>query len=610
MKTKRMGADNITFLIDKLGEECSPTQQLREFVQNGCEAIQRVQAEDPEYQGRIVIDFDPDWTKDYGAPKLAIIDNGDGMYAAELQRYMNNLSSSGSTQALDANYGVGAKIASLSLNPEGVIFESWKGGAGHMIHIWKDPDEGTYGLKPVCDADGVEDYVPELRDDAKPNIVTTHGTRVVLLGAHAEDNTCRAPAGEDAKDQWLIKTLNRRYFRFPENIDITARTSPWKAVASSSTPRKGVKGQEHMLTTCSVASGRVRLRGATAHWWLMPATPREWPQSQAAWSNHCETLGHVAVLVRNELYLHRTRASGRFVLQDFGITAGTSAVIIYVEPDQIAVNMARTHLNFEGGEPPWTIWGTQFREQMPKALADYVDALHQRADKSVDEEIRDRLSSLMDLFSPPRFRARSGGAALADPDTITAGGQPEPPTEPPPDPPPPPEPPPPNPLPPRPSRGQRGHKVSDRLKPKGMEADCVEPQAIPHVEWVTDDQLGDVAAEYLRAENQIRANKNFRFFQQIAERIALDFPNQPSAKAVIQRHIRSWFGTQLVEAVLGVQSLVSTNSDNWDQGTVDRMLKPEALTIAVCVRSLAVSMIRNACSKSLGRSVTEEAQAN
>jgi hypothetical protein len=48
MKTKKMGADNITFLVDKLGEECSETQQYREFVQNACEAILDVQKSVPD----------------------------------------------------------------------------------------------------------------------------------------------------------------------------------------------------------------------------------------------------------------------------------------------------------------------------------------------------------------------------------------------------------------------------------------------------------------------------------------------------------------------------------------------------------------------------------
>lgn len=610
MKTKPMGAANIPFLVDKLGEECSPTQQLREFVQNAVEAIQRVQIDNPEYEGDVRIDFDPYWTEKCGAPKLSIVDNGEGMNEGELQRYMNNLSSSGRSQAVDANFGVGAKIASLSLNPLGVIFESWKAGAGHMIHIWRDEAESEYGLKPIPNAEGVEDYVPALNDDAKPSIVTQHGTRVVLLGMDDNDNTCEPPEDENARSEWLVKTLNRRYFMFPPNIRISARTSPYKADPNDSKcPRRLVEGQRNMLDTCAVEKGRVLLRGAVAHWWLLPTEDSAWPNSQASWGRSYEARGHAAILMRSELYLHRFDNSGRFVLQEFGISAGYNAVVIYVEPEKVALNMARSMPQFEGGEPPWHEWGAQFRAQMPKPLADYVENLHQHADKTVNDEIKKALKDLLDLFSPPRFKPAEKGNATHDPSSMGPGGSPEPPprsTRPR-------STPPPITGPRRRYNGPRGHNISDRLKPKGPEAQRVEPPTQPEVEWVAGQEgkeFNDVAAIYSPSTNTIRANRDFRFFRQIAERMEKDFPNRPGSKTVIWHAVERWFGQQLVEAVLGVQSLVSSRSSTWDQVLVDKMLEPEALTVAVCVRCQAVSMIRNACSKSLGRSAPEETQAN
>jgi hypothetical protein len=620
MKNKKIGCKHPTFLVDKLGEECSPTQQLREFVQNACEAIQRVQRDDPTHRGRIVLDFADDWTEACGAAKLSITDNGEGMTAEQLDEYMNNLSSSGRTQALDANFGVGAKIASLPLNPLGVIFESWKAGEGHMIHVCKD-DEGDFGLKPIPDADGLTDFVPAIRDDVKPALIESHGTRVVLLGEDEDDNTCRPPEGEDAHTEWLIKTLNRRYYRFPANIEISARTSPWKADRSSSCPRRSVKGQANMLAACALASGRVQLRGAVAHWWLMPQNDGDWlnradadgsTNSQAGWGRSYETRGHVAVLVRDELYLHRFGNSGRFVMQEFGVTAGSTAVIIYVEPEHVAINIARTTPQFQGGVPPWSEWGAQFREKMPKELQDYVEALHQRSDTSVDDEIRKRMEDLMDLFSPPRFQQRTNGATNADLDSLTAGGQstPSKPSL--------------RPRPssgldpaprPRPHGGHRGLDYSDRVKPSGPPAARIEPPIRPRVEWLSKEDAtkefqDDCAAHYVRPDNTILANPNFRFFEQLVDRFEREFPNRPGARTVIERHLHSWFGQQLVEAVLGVQSLISSRSPTWDQAKVDEMLRPEALTVAVCVRCQAVAMIRGACSKSLGRSAVDEVQAS
>jgi hypothetical protein len=44
------------------------------------------------------------------------------------------------------NFGVGAKIASLPWNPEGVVVISYKDGKGSMIQIELDPDTADYQL--------------------------------------------------------------------------------------------------------------------------------------------------------------------------------------------------------------------------------------------------------------------------------------------------------------------------------------------------------------------------------------------------------------------------------------------------------------------------------
>jgi hypothetical protein len=44
------------------------------------------------------------------------------------------------------NFGVGAKIASLPWNPEGVVVISYKGGKPSMMQIELDPDSADYQL--------------------------------------------------------------------------------------------------------------------------------------------------------------------------------------------------------------------------------------------------------------------------------------------------------------------------------------------------------------------------------------------------------------------------------------------------------------------------------
>ena len=64
-----MSGHNVGFLLDRLGQDCSPLQYLRELTQNGKEAIDRVGS-----SGQII--WDVDWiTFDL----TGVIDTGDGM---------------------------------------------------------------------------------------------------------------------------------------------------------------------------------------------------------------------------------------------------------------------------------------------------------------------------------------------------------------------------------------------------------------------------------------------------------------------------------------------------------------------------------------------------
>ncbi len=50
-----MTVDNVGFLLDRLGQDCSPLQYLRELTQNAIEAVQRTGE-----HGQI--NWDVDWT--------------------------------------------------------------------------------------------------------------------------------------------------------------------------------------------------------------------------------------------------------------------------------------------------------------------------------------------------------------------------------------------------------------------------------------------------------------------------------------------------------------------------------------------------------------------
>lgn len=216
--TKRMEVANLAFLLERLNEDCAPLQFLRELTQNALEAIAKL----PEPKGTVV--WDVEWNRFdlTSIYKLSVVDNGAGMTGEEMMQYINALSSSIQLQSKSGNYGVGAKIAAAPLNPHGLVYLSWKNGVGSMIHLWKDPETGEYGLRPI-EAGGEELWWAPVDEIFKPDLIEQHGTMVVLLGNDDEHHTMEAPPGTPTPSQWVARYLNTRYFRFPEGVDVKAR---------------------------------------------------------------------------------------------------------------------------------------------------------------------------------------------------------------------------------------------------------------------------------------------------------------------------------------------------------------------------------------------------
>jgi hypothetical protein len=107
---------NPTFLLERLGSECTDLQGLRELTVNGLDAI-TAQGEDT--RGRVV--WDMDWVRLVSPGgrlrKLSVIDTGASMTPEQLRYYINQLAASGREQSSTGNFGVRAKVAAGSRNP-------------------------------------------------------------------------------------------------------------------------------------------------------------------------------------------------------------------------------------------------------------------------------------------------------------------------------------------------------------------------------------------------------------------------------------------------------------------------------------------------------------
>jgi hypothetical protein len=592
--TLAMTVNNTGFLVDRLGEDCHPLQHLRELTTNSIEAILRT----PEQTGEVV--WDVDWvTYDLAARyKLSITDTGEGMTGEEMEKYINQLSSSGSEQSLSANYGVGGKIATATKNHAGVVYVSWKGGNSALVHLWRDPETGQYGLKRFETGNGDTTYHYSVEDSIKPAIINSHGTKVVLWGNSEDEDTMKAPPDAPSPSRWISKYLNSRYYRFPPSILIKVREG-WEFPREDKDHNllRSIVGQEKYLANHAEASGVVDLTGAKAHWWILRDEPAITNNS-----GFVESAGHVAALYKDELYELSSGRSGSSTLQTFGVIFGYRQVVIYVEPDnqhgQLMTNTARTALLLNRQRLPWTDWAAEFREKMPDEIENLIAAkaaCASGADHS--KSIKERLQQVIDLFKLSRYKpapdgmyrvapypsgsARSNSSVEIKAEAGTGSGG-------------------------APVDSSAGGVYAAFQTENGIPANISKGEAFPVVSWIcvkdgTRDpgDLEDRAARYLPDQNRLLVNRDFRVFSDMVKKFLVDLGGSESLRPSVQDAVEQWFEMALVETVLGVQAL--KNAREWDPGDIKNALSEESLTAVVMPRYHVHNAVKRHLGSKLGK---------
>lgn len=581
------------FLLDRMAKDCSELQFLRELTQNSIESILRT----PEKSGEIV--WDVDWTS-YdleGVYKLCVTDNGDGMTGEDMIKYINHLSSSGGIQAYNANYGVGAKIAAATRNQAGLVYLSWRDGVGSIIHFWKDPQTGEYGLMQLKRPDETWGHWAHVENSVKPENIGLHGTKVVLFGNTPDSNTMTPPEGASSPSRWVTKYLNTRYFQFPAGIAVKAREG-WENDRSDTDRNllRTITGQKRYLDDHSMSSGIVDLTNARAYWWILR---NENALSQN--TGYIASSGHCAALWKDELYEMTTGRANTATLQNFGVIFGYSQVVIYIEPQEamgveIYTNTARTNLILNGNPLPWADWQDDFRKSMPKEITEHMEAVAAASQASDHKDsIKDRLKQIEELFKLSRYRPIKGGALLVGGETQASGGgtrygtnkaltgvsvagvQP----------------------------GKSSSVYSLFLTENGVPGADAKPDLFPTVLWVSvqegSRQVGDMedrAAKYLEKDNMLQINADFRVFTDMVKRWTEYFGNVPGAQSVVKEVVREWFEQSLVEAVLSSNTL--RNAQYWSIENVRSMLSEEGLTAVVLPRWHIEQAIKRALGSKFG----------
>jgi len=443
-----------------------------------------------------------------------------------------------------------------------------------------------------------------LDENVRPEGITQHGTKVVLLGNEERTDTTQRPPGTASSSKWISKYLNSRYYRFPEGVTVMARE--WWKYTLSRSDRDNLRtltGQERYLAQHAVTLGDVTLTGAIAHWWILRDEPAITKNS-----GFVESAGHVAALYQNELYELSTARAGMSRLQQFGVTFGYRYVVIYVEPVEdelggLTTDTARTSLLVENKPLPWTEWASEFRENLPDPINALVaERAAAAAGTDHGKSIRERLAEIMTLFKISRYRPASEGGTLSDPARTVPGGQ----------------------------VGATTRSVSDGSgrrdgaggrggnvyavfeRSGGSPERRIRPDPFPHVTWVSRKdgtrEYGDIedrAAKFLPDQNLLLVNADFRVFDDMIGFFEKQFADVQGVTDLARETVRAWFEQTLVETVIGVQGLI--NSKEWSQSEIDVALSEEALTSAVMQRYHVHFAVKRELASRLGSRRTQAA---
>jgi hypothetical protein len=572
----------LTSLIKNLGRDCHPTQFLREFTKNAIEACQR----SGEKICKVVIDYNQKVNQTADVYKICFIDTGDGMTDTQMINLLNNLSASGSVKNEYENYGVGAKISALTRNHEGIQYESWRDGVGHTVFIKYNSDEGIYGIQGIPSDDGLTHYAIKIPDKDKPSEIGTHGTRVTLMGMSWMQDTMLPPEGVSGiKESWIALYLNSRFFRIPDHIEMGARIGYYRENNPKHNYVLKIRGQKAILDEKAQSKGVEQLSDAKLYWWVMP---------KASDGHGRELLkGHTALLNEDEIFDISDSRSNRVAY--FGVVLGRDRVIIYIEPQNVVQNTARTNLVRPDGSPvSWDKWQDEFRSKLPQKLKEFLDdLLNENAKDSHTESIKERLKGLRELYKLSRYKISTKGTMFASPNSdidfdtgnIRLGVRREVPI----------------PLSPTPKKGGTTGNLSTALltalvdEDTGIRVSVVEPDPFPKVEWVNvteeiNQQLTDRAAEFIQTENLILANKDYQGVEDLVKYFSKNYSDTPEVIKIIKDEVMQALEQALTECVAGALSL--KNRRHWNPKDFEMAISKEALTTAVMQRYWMVSHIK------------------
>jgi hypothetical protein len=414
---KKLAIVGASHFVNRMFEACGNYQWAREFLKNAGEA------------GATKVEFGIEWqaAEKLGVYRRTISDNGSGMSKDELLRFFSTLGEGAKRiGGVHDNFGVGAKIASLPWNPEGVVVVSYQNGKPSMIQIELDPDSAEYQLVEFQSEKGTTYVINpaevEWGDDVNwgtvaPEWARSHGTTIILLGSEEAPDTIlgNPKAGENAI-KGLSVYLNSRFWDLT-NMEVVVvelrneRKTSWPLGPDDRDDarrpnNRRIMGAKYYLADITGKDGTLAAVGVVpldqnrvnAHWYL-------WEGERPAIHSYAKKPGYVAVKYKDELFeLTAHKAHFRwFGVADAKVQQNLFIVLepqLFdpqvgmwgVHPDQSRNRIIFTGNGDKGAPVPLADWGNEFSELMPEEIrAAILKARGEGPNTLTDEEYRKRL---------------------------------------------------------------------------------------------------------------------------------------------------------------------------------------------------------------------------
>ena len=419
---------DIDFTVSRQIEQCPKTMMLRELVMNAVEAAAKAPA-----GGRIIEIMGKRVPECGDTRKLAIWNTGQGMSSTELDHICDLAASLGKDMALEGNFGMGAKVASLPSNTLGMRYRSCRDGAVSQVILGKR--EGLYGKiwVPVDDSfEEVVDVTERVGSEGEYPL-DQDWTEVVLYGNRADQDTVADPYDGDPKQdrQWITTLLYHRFYRLPEGVEVY--------LDEGTHPRDG-RRQFKPIPERADAFGRVDAidvgEGIRIHYLYDPIY-QDTGHNKSISGSLTSSVSTAAIVFRGEMYDLRKGRKWAADAPAFGIPFGARHISVHVElPDNFPVRHEpyRRFIQLTGGDQRQVLvedFAELVFRNRPEWLIEIINSLAPKSSASTDDlrkELQDLLNELRVQTKSPRESGdglhivEDGGARGARPEHKDGSG--------------------------------------------------------------------------------------------------------------------------------------------------------------------------------------------